>query len=76
LYFFKFAEFLPSFCGSFAEFDETLFSGPQRVVRRDEFYNTDPHAIPGKTIEKLPSFQGNNDVNAKVHVKSFMRCIN
>ena len=40
LYFFKFAEFLPSFCRSFAEFDETLFSGPRRVVRRDEFYNT------------------------------------
>jgi hypothetical protein len=30
---------LPSFCRCFAEFYETLFSGPRRVVRRDEFYN-------------------------------------
>jgi hypothetical protein len=35
-----------------------------------------PHAILEKTIEKLPSFQGNNVVNAKSHIKSFMRCIN
>jgi hypothetical protein len=35
-----------------------------------------PHAIPEKAIEKLPSFQGNNVVSAKMHVKSFMRCIN
>jgi hypothetical protein len=35
-----------------------------------------PHAIPEKAIEKLPSFQGNDVVSAKVHLKSFMRCIN
>jgi hypothetical protein len=35
-----------------------------------------PHAIPEKAIEKLPSFQGNNAVRAKMHDKSFMRCIN
>jgi hypothetical protein len=32
---------LPSFCRCFAEFYETLFSGPRRVVHRDEFYNID-----------------------------------
>jgi hypothetical protein len=35
-----------------------------------------PHAILEKTIEKLPSFQGNNAISAKMHVKYFMRCIN
>jgi hypothetical protein len=35
-----------------------------------------PHAIPEKAIEKLPSFQGNNAINAKTHIKDFMRCIN
>jgi hypothetical protein len=38
--------------------------------------NNYPHAIPEKTIEKLPSFQGNDVISAKMHVKSFMRCIN
>jgi hypothetical protein len=38
--------------------------------------NNYPHAIPEKAIEKLPSFQGNNAISAKMHVKSFMRCIN
>jgi hypothetical protein len=38
--------------------------------------NNYPHALPEKAIEKLPSFQGNNAISAKIHVKSFMRCIN
>jgi hypothetical protein len=29
--------------------------------------NNYPHAIPEKAIEKLPSFQGNNAINAKTH---------
>jgi hypothetical protein len=29
-----------------------------------------------KDIEKLPRFQGNNVISAKIHVKSFIRCIN
>jgi hypothetical protein len=35
-----------------------------------------PHAIPEKAIEKLPSFQGNNVVTAKSHIKVFSLCIN
>jgi hypothetical protein len=35
-----------------------------------------PHALPEKAIEKLPSFQGNNVVSAKSHLKSFSSCIN
>jgi hypothetical protein len=35
-----------------------------------------PHAIPEKAIEKLPSFQGNNAINAKTYIKAFLRCIN
>jgi hypothetical protein len=38
--------------------------------------NNYPHAISEKAIEKLPIFQGNNVISAKMHVKSFMRCIN
>jgi hypothetical protein len=38
--------------------------------------NNYPHAIPEKAIEKLPSFQGNNVISAKMHVRSFLRCIN
>jgi hypothetical protein len=38
--------------------------------------NNYPHAILEKAIEKLPSFQGNNFISAKMHVKAFMRCIN
>ena len=34
-----------------------------------------PHNIPDKTIEKLPSFQGNNAISATSHVKSFNVCI-
>jgi len=35
-----------------------------------------PHAILEKEIEKLPSFQGNNVVTAKSHIKVFSLCIN
>jgi hypothetical protein len=35
-----------------------------------------PHALPEKAIEKLPSFQGNNVVTAKSHIKLFSLCIN
>jgi hypothetical protein len=38
--------------------------------------NNYPCAILEKTIEKLPSFQGNNSISTKMNVKSFMRCIN
>jgi hypothetical protein len=34
-----------------------------------------PHDIPEKEIEKLPTFQGNNAVTAKKHIKSFQLCI-
>ena len=30
-----------------------------------------PHALPEKTLEKLPTFQGNNAINAKTHIKAF-----
>jgi hypothetical protein len=36
---------LPSFYRCFAEFYETLFSGPRRVFPRDEFYNIAMDAI-------------------------------
>jgi len=35
-----------------------------------------PHVILEKTIEKLPSFQGNNAITAKAHNKAFSLCIN
>jgi hypothetical protein len=38
--------------------------------------NNYPHALTKKAIEKLPSFQGNNVVSAKMHIKSFMSCTN
>jgi hypothetical protein len=34
-----------------------------------------PHAIPEKTIEKLTSFQGNNAIIEKAHIKAFSLCI-
>ena len=34
-----------------------------------------PHDIPEKAIEKLPTFQGNNAVTAKKHIKSCQLCI-
>ena len=34
-----------------------------------------PHPIPDKDLEKLPSFQGNNVVSAKTHVRNFSLCI-
>jgi hypothetical protein len=33
-------------------------------------------AIPEKAIGKLLSFQGNNAISAKSHLKSFLLCIN
>ena len=35
-----------------------------------------PHALPEKALEKLPTFQGNNAISAKTHVKTFSLCIN
>jgi hypothetical protein len=35
-----------------------------------------PHAIPEKDIEKLTSFQGNNAIIDKAHIKAFSLCIN
>jgi hypothetical protein len=35
-----------------------------------------PHTILEKAIEHLPSFQRNNVVSVKTHIKSFIRCIN
>jgi hypothetical protein len=35
-----------------------------------------PHALPEKATEKLPSFQGNNAISAKAHIKAFSLCIN
>jgi hypothetical protein len=33
-----------------------------------------PHPVPDKAIEKLPSFQGNNDVSARSHIVNFNMC--
>ena len=30
-----------------------------------------PHEFPKKTIDKLPSFQGDNVTSAKAHIKKF-----
>jgi hypothetical protein len=38
--------------------------------------NNYPPALPEKAIEKLPSFQGNNAISSKIHIKDFMRCTN
>ena len=35
-----------------------------------------PHVISEKGLEKLPSFQGNNVVSARSHIKAFTHCIN
>jgi len=35
-----------------------------------------PHALLEKALEKLPTFQGNNGISAKTHVKVFSLCIN
>ena len=35
-----------------------------------------PHALPEKALEKLPTFQGNNAISAKTHLKAFSLCIN
>lgn len=34
------------------------------------------HALPEKALEKLPSFQGNNTITTKTHVKAFSLYIN
>ena len=34
-----------------------------------------PHAIPDKALEKLPSFQGNNAISVKTHLRNFNACI-
>jgi hypothetical protein len=35
-----------------------------------------PHVILENYLNKLPYFNGNNDVSAKSHIKSFTHCIN
>ena len=35
-----------------------------------------PHALPEKALEMFPTFQGNNPISAKTHVKAFSLCIN
>ena len=30
-----------------------------------------PHAIPGDAVKKLPTFQGNNAITAKSHLRKF-----
>jgi hypothetical protein len=35
-----------------------------------------PHAIPKKALDKLPSFQGNNAISAKAHIRAFTHCVN
>lgn len=34
-----------------------------------------PNIILNKFIEKLPSFQGNNAISAKTHIRNFNLCI-
>jgi hypothetical protein len=34
-----------------------------------------PHAVPEKTIDKLPIFQGNNVISAKTHIMNFRMCV-
>jgi hypothetical protein len=36
----------------------------------------DPHAIPEKSIEKLPSFQGNDVISVVSHILNFNLCVN
>ena len=35
-----------------------------------------PHALLEKALEKFPSFQGNNAISVKTHIKVFSLCIN
>ena len=35
-----------------------------------------PHNIPDKSIEKVPSFHGNDVITAKSHLLSFTQCYN
>jgi hypothetical protein len=34
-----------------------------------------PHAVPEKTIDMLPTFQGNNAISAKSHILDFRMCV-
>ena len=34
-----------------------------------------PHAIPRKAIEKLPTFQGNNAISTSSHLSKFLKCL-
>jgi hypothetical protein len=34
-----------------------------------------PHNVPKKTIDKLPTFQGNNAISARSHISSFNMCV-
>jgi len=61
----------------------TLFNNLQ-VEEMDDYFspldfaqiNGYPHALPEKDIEKFCSFQGNNVVSVKYHLKYFSSCIN
>jgi hypothetical protein len=35
-----------------------------------------PHTLPEKALENLPSFQGNNAITAKAHMKAILLCVN
>ena len=34
-----------------------------------------PHSIPDKSIEKLPTFQGNNAISAASHLSKLLKCL-
>jgi hypothetical protein len=38
--------------------------------------NSYPHVLPEKDIDKWPTFQGNNVITTKAHIKAFSLCIN
>ena len=50
-----------------------LFNNPLITSPMDAIYQ--PCDFPDKALEKLPSFQGNNVVSAKAHVRNFNLCI-
>jgi hypothetical protein len=55
LYFFKFADILLMFCRCFGDFYETMFSGPRRFFRRNDFCNTAWNHNIGKCGNKTTS---------------------
>jgi hypothetical protein len=59
-------------------FVDQSFISEMSIYNKCDFtaINNYPHALPEKAIEKLPSFQGNNAISAKMHIKAFMRCTN